>query len=148
MQTSAPLDLPRATRRYRFSMTALADVMFQLLVFFMLSSNVTPYAFLTVQSGGLQGGVVGAAPDRPDGLLTQAGTTAVWTLSPGGIVASGQQFPLERLDDLSQALALQHTQHLLLVIRPEVSVQMTVTVLEHLAAHGVSAVQIAGGGLP
>lgn len=92
MQTSAPLDLPRATRRYRFSMTALADVMFQLLVFFMLSSNVTPYAFLTVQSGGLQGGVVGAAPDRPDGLLTQAGTTAVWTLSPDGIVASGQHF--------------------------------------------------------
>ena len=61
MQVAQPLmrppglNLPRRERRVsRFSMTALADVLFQLLIFFMLSSNLSAYAMLPLRSGALQ----------------------------------------------------------------------------------------------
>ena len=55
------LSLPRRERRYRFSMTPLADVMFQLLVFFMLSANITPYSLIDIRTGGLSGGAPAGA---------------------------------------------------------------------------------------
>lgn len=127
-------------------MTPLADVMFQLLVFFMLSSNVMPYALLTVRSGGIE--TDGKEPD--DSTLhsapTAAATTAVWTLAADGITASGQRFGLDRLPDLAAALGAQQTRNLLLIIRPGVDIQTVVTVLEQLAARGITSVQIADGG--
>ena len=90
------LVLPRRNRRYRFSMTPLADVMFQLLIFFMLSANIAPYSMLDVRTGALSGGG-GTTPD-PDsetqlGRTTDIRSTAVWTLDETGtILASGQRF--------------------------------------------------------
>jgi len=46
-----PLLPPRSPARYRFVLTPLADAMFQLLIFFMLSSNLAPYSLLTIRSG-------------------------------------------------------------------------------------------------
>ena len=73
----------------------------------------------------------------------EASTTAVWTLNRDGIVASGQRFGLERLGLLANALALQKTRHVLIVLRPDVPVQSVATVLELLSAQGITSVQIA-----
>ena len=144
------LVLPRRNRRYRFSMTPLADVMFQLLIFFMLSANIAPYSMLDVRTGALSGGG-GTTPD-PDsetqpGRITDIRSTAVWTLDETGtILASGQRFDAARLPALADALLAQGTHDVLVVLRRDVAVQQLVTVLQTLAARGITSVQIAGGG--
>lgn len=145
------LVLPRRNRRYRFSMTPLADVMFQLLIFFMLSANIAPYSMLNVRTGALSGGG-GTSPD-PDsetqpGRTTDIRSTAVWTLDETGtILASGQRFEPARLAALADALTAQGTRDVLVVLRRDVAVQQLVTVLQTLAARGITSVQIASGGI-
>ncbi|CAM3062128.1 Biopolymer transport protein ExbD/TolR [Paracoccus aminovorans] len=141
------LDLPRRPRRRGvFSMTALADVLFQLLIFFMLSANLLSYSMLPLRSGAIRdtGGPGGTAAAPQAGItVTEARATAVWTLNPDGITASGQQFALPRAAALADALAAQGTRNVLIVLRPEVPVQDVVTVLEMLSARGIDSVQIA-----
>lgn len=144
--TRPGLALPRSPRRYRFSLTPLADMMFQLLVFFMLSANVAPYAMLTVQSGAVTGGTEAGASAAPAGRATPARSTAIWTLEPTRITAGGQRFDLARLPDLAEALRAQGTRNLLLILRPEVEMQVVVGVLDLLAGRGITAVQLADGG--
>ena len=145
------LVLPRRNRRYRFSMTPLADVMFQLLIFFMLSANIAPYSMLDVRTGALSGGG-GTTPD-PDsetqpGRTTDIRSTAVWTLDETGtILASGQRFDPARLAALADALTAQGTRDVLVVLKRDVAVQQLVTVLQTLAARGITSVQIASGGI-
>ncbi len=145
------LVLPRRNRRYRFSMTPLADVMFQLLIFFMLSANIAPSSMLAVRTGALSGGG-GTTPD-PDsetqpGRTTDIRSTAVWTLDETGtILASGQRFDPARLAALADALTAQGTRDVLVVLRRDVAVQQLVTVLQTLAARGITSVQIASGGI-
>lgn len=146
------LVLPRRERRYRFSMTPLADVMFQLLVFFMLSANIAPYSMLDIRTGALSGsGASGsdpAAQEADPGRTTDIRTTAVWTLgATGEITAGGQRFEAEKLSVLADALLAQGTTDVLVVLRRDVPVQQLVTVLQTLAARGITSVQVAGGGL-
>ncbi|WP_170167083.1 biopolymer transporter ExbD [Paracoccus methylarcula] len=127
-------------------MTPLADVLFQLLIFFMLSSNIVPYSMLTLRSGALEGGDAATEETETRALATDASATAVWTLHPDGLVAGGQRFALDRLPSLADALAVQGTRNVLIVIGSDVHVQQVTTVLETLAAHGIESVQIANGG--
>ncbi len=151
-QTRRGIVLPRRNRRYRFSMTPLADVMFQLLIFFMLSANIAPYSMLDMRTGMLSGG--GGSPDSvpqteaDPGRMADIRKTAVWTLDASGeIRASGQRFTPAQLPTLAQALMAQGTQNVLVVLRQDVPVQRLVTVLQTLAAQGITSVQIANGGV-
>ncbi|MDQ7774639.1 ExbD/TolR family protein [Paracoccus aminovorans] len=142
------LDLPRRPRRRGFfAMTALADVLFQLLIFFMVSASLVSYSLLPLRSGALRdsGGGAAAGEEAPQAgtTLTEARATAVWTLNPGGITASGQQFALPGVAALADALAAQGTRNVLIVLRPAVPVQDLVQVLEILSARGIDSVQIA-----
>lgn len=138
------LGLPRPERRGRISaMIALADVLFQLLIFFMLSANLMGYSMLLLQAGAIRDTGKGEAAPSPGTTVTEASATAVWTLRPDGIVASGQQFNIEHVSMLAEALAAQGTRNLLIVLQPQVPVQDVVTVLETLAARGIDSVQIA-----
>lgn len=123
-------------------MTALSDVLFQLLIFFMLSASMAAYSMLPMRSGAIRDG---AAPDASGGdeTVTAANATAIWTLNDDGIVASGQNFALAQLAALADALAAQGTRNVLLILRPDVPVQHVVTVLEILSSRGIDSVQIA-----
>ncbi len=143
------LELPRSTRRYRFSLVPLADTMFQLLVFFMLSSNMASYSLLTIRNGALAGGGPGAPaqPAEDDGQVRVSNpmATAVWSVNADSIVANGQRFALDRIPDLARALKLQDTPEVLLVSQRGATVQMLVSILEILADSGISAVRVADG---
>lgn len=141
---SVGLNLPRRNTRYRFSMVALADALFQLLIFFMLTSNVAPYAMLGLRSGALQGPAGSGTVDPLGVATTEAGVTAVWTLRPEGLVTAGQQFDLDAMPSLADALIAQGTDSVLVVVRPGVVVQQITTVMEALAARGITSVQLAG----
>lgn len=139
--------LPERRRRYGFSITAMADMMFQLLIFFMLSANLTPFAMLDVRTGSLGGAGAGAGetPATSPATVTDIRATAVWTLTPQGLTASGQRFGLDSVALLAEALAAQGTANVLVVLRPEVPVQDVITVLETLSVRGIGSVQIADG---
>lgn len=147
MTATTRLELPKRTPNYRFSFLPLADVMFQLLVFFMLSTNLTAYSILSLRTGTVAGD--GAAPPAtdatPDDTAAQPRITAIWTLNPDGVTARGQRFGPDRLPALADVTAAQGTQHVLIVVRPKVRVQDVVTVLELLSARGIASVQIADG---
>ncbi|WP_405402637.1 ExbD/TolR family protein [Paracoccus sp. Ld10] len=140
------LNLPQRKLRAGFSVTAMADMLFQLLIFFMLSANLTAFALLDIRSGALSGGSGGSDPLTETGRITDAASTAVWTISGDAVVASGQRFGLDRLDNLAAALADQGTANVLLVLRPDVPVHRVIAVLEALQARGITSVQIADGG--
>lgn len=143
------IELPRSTRQYRFSLVPLADTMFQLLIFFMLSANLTPYSLLTIRNGAL-GGTGGsenvAEQAKADVRVSNPMTTAVWSVSADSVVANGQRFPVDRIPDLATALKLQNTPEVLLVSQRGATVQMLVTILEILAQNGITAVRVADGG--
>ncbi|OCX61447.1 hypothetical protein BFP70_15625 [Thioclava sp. SK-1] len=144
------IELPRRTANYRFALTPLADAMFQLLIFFMLSSSLTPYSLLPLQSGGQ---VADGAPGQP-GLhpqppshSVQPGDTALWTLEAEAVIVGGQRFGFDALDDLTQALGQDGAvPKVVVIVRPSARVQDVSTVLARLRAADVSAVQLATGG--
>jgi biopolymer transport protein ExbD len=59
-------------RKYGFALTPLADAMFQLLIFFMLSSSLSPYSLIALTRGAPAGqsavlpGVADEAAPTPD----------------------------------------------------------------------------------
>lgn len=141
------IELARSSRRYRFSLTPLADTMFQLLVFFMLSANMAPYSLMTIRSGALSatggGGGNGGTAGGPETSDPMA--TAVWSVNADSIVANGQRFALDAIPTLAEALERQKTGDVLLVAQKGASVQMMVSILEILAANNITAVRVADG---
>ncbi len=134
----------RNPKRYRISLTPLADAMFNLLIFFMLSSNITPYSLLPLKGAAVlpgDGAGAGEGQAQPTGA-----DAAVWTVSKGEIIANGQLFTMDQAGDLTGILAQAGTQSIVLVIRPEAEVQDLTTVLEALSAGGISQVQLSGRG--
>lgn len=148
-RTQSRIELPRRQRRYGFALTPLADAMFQLLVFFMLSANLTPYSLLGIRAGTISGGSAkgesATGDQRIDAPDLAAGETAIWSVSRESIVASGQRFGFDALPRLAEAMRAAGTARVLLVARADAQVQGLVSVLEVLAAQGITDVQIAGG---
>ncbi|MFN3145142.1 MAG: ExbD/TolR family protein [Paracoccaceae bacterium] len=129
-------------------MTPLADAMFQLLIFFMLSSTLTPYSLLTLQTASL--------PDAADSASASQGPAAgstnapsevvIWRLERNGIRAAGQQIGFDQLGALADALgAADRPAHVLLIVLPDARVQDVSTALSHLRRANVDAVQVSAG---
>jgi biopolymer transport protein ExbD len=140
-------DVPQSKRRYRFALTPLADAMFQLLIFFMLSSSLTPYSLLTLSPGAGTQAASGETPsDAPPGAA--GAEAASWVIDSGSILAGGQRFSFDALPQLAGALSAVQTRNVLLISSPQAQVQDLVTVLEALSAAGITAVQIVAGVVP
>ncbi len=134
----------RSSRRYRISLTPLADAMFQLLIFFMLSSNITPYSLLPLKGGAkVPGSASGAGTEQ---TAANSPDAAIWTIENAQIKVAGQIFAIDRVADLTQALALAGTTSVVLIVRPEARVQDMTSVLEALSAGGIVQVKLANGG--
>ncbi|MGR3436064.1 MAG: hypothetical protein ACU0CO_14430 [Shimia sp.] len=75
--------LPKTRRRYRPSLTPLADAMFLLLVYFMFTTNLTPFSLLGLRaaSDDTLDEALDVTPRRDDGEA--ATVRAIWTLAPG-----------------------------------------------------------------
>lgn len=142
--TGKRIALPQRQRHYRFALTPLADAMFQLLVFFMLSANLTPYSLLGLRAGTVAGTVGAEGTSSTTGSeVTGAGDTVIWSVNRESVVASGQRFGFDALPRLAEAMQQAGTMRVLLVTRPDAQVQGLVSVLETLASHGITDVQIA-----
>ncbi|KIN75137.1 Biopolymer transport protein ExbD/TolR [Sulfitobacter noctilucae] len=145
------LNIPQRRTNYRFALTPLADAMFQLLIFFMLSAGLTPYSLLTFQSAP----ALASAPPSvagEDGVIPQVpalgpdGEVALWTIEADTVLVGGQRFGFDALDDLAEALgATGAPASVVLIVRPSAQVQDITTVLARLTAAEVASVQVSIG---
>jgi len=144
--------LPARKRRYRFALTPLADAMFQLLIFFMLSSSLTPYSLLTLRSAPSEDmaetlpedtGALTPDPNAtPDAPLASTGIT-VWRLLEGRMAINGQEFDLDQLPDLTKSLSQQELrEQLVLAITASARVQDLAETLAALDSASLAEVQI------
>ena len=143
---------PRGGRRASgFALTPLADVMTQLLIFFMLTSNLTPFSMLTVQTGvdtpppEEEQGPLSVPDQTPAAAVAAQPQAALWTVEVGAVVVAGQRFDFALLPPLAEALRAQGETQVVLTIQPDARIQDIVAVLEALNAVEIAAVQIARG---
>lgn len=134
----------RSGRKYQFVLTPLADAMFQLLIFFMLSSNLAPYSLLTLRSG-VDAQDAGGGSDPAD-VPPPPADAAIWTVEADQIIVGGQRFARENLPALAEALNDEGNASVVLILRDAALVQDLSSVLEALTASGINSVQIAAGG--
>lgn len=142
--------LPERPRRYRFALTPLADAMFQLLIFFMLSTSLTPYSLITLKTAA------GPAPDEEAAQSAGQGTDpsqppapeaqpdlVLWTVTEGFVRTAGQEFSVDQLGDLADAIGSAGVPgQVVLIITNAARVQDVAKALEALEGAEVDGVQI------
>ncbi|MBP0484982.1 ExbD/TolR family protein [Sagittula salina] len=146
--SQSKLKLPTRPRSYRFAMTPLADAMFQLLIFFMLTSSLTPYSLLTLQTPAEapQEDQAGLGPSPAPQAPSTPPDTAIWTLDAETIVVGGQDFTFDDLDALADALGTEAAPgNVVILIRDTARVQDVTTVLARLSGANVGSVRVAQG---
>jgi biopolymer transport protein ExbD len=138
--TSFQIRDPRPPRKPAFAMTPLADIMFQLLIFFMLSSSLAPYALIPL-----------AAPTAPASQDTatpqqQGGTSdiVIWHVAAGEVRARGESLPLASLPEVIKALKLDGLDEILLFTTASATTQDLATVIEAVRVGEVARVRLIG----
>lgn len=107
-------------RRRPISLTSLIDVIFLLLLFFMLSSTFTRFASVEVTGGSA---VASASAERPDVLIRLTGEA--WSINGIEIDADAAMTELLRLKEAGAKTAV-------LMVRGETNSQTLVTAIERV----------------
>lgn len=124
MATRAPF------RRRTLSLTSLIDVIFLLLLFFMLTTTFTRTAELPLMAGGSGTGTAQTAP-------------IFLRLAPEEVTVNGQGAPLDRLTDRITGLGQKDPQ-VLISLAPGVTAQRLADLLAHLRRQPGLRVQVLG----
>ncbi|MFQ6551446.1 ExbD/TolR family protein [Aestuariibius insulae] len=141
--------LPQSRRNYKFALTPLADAMFQLLIFFMLSSGLNPYSLLTVGSGAIGQAMLADTPGEIDpAAIIMPGSSAIWNVEQGAVRTGGERFDFAQLVELAEAAALTEASTIILIADEGAQVQDIATVLEALTVAGVGSIQLAHAAAP
>lgn len=133
-------------RRYGFALTPLADAMFQLLIFFMLSSSLSPYSLIALTGGAPAGqspveGQAEAAAPIPD----PAAKLVIWHLTHGRVRSGDQSVALSDLPSVIASLIAEDVSEVLIFPMRSATVQDIATVLEQLGSRGVTKVRLVSG---
>lgn len=140
--TAFPSLAPARPRRYGFALTPLADAMFQLLVFFMLSSSLAPYSLVPL-TGGTPPATTAAAAALPQ--QEAAADVTVWHLSRGRVRIGDDLLTLSDLSRLLPQLRANPDGAVLILPASSATVQDLARVSEVLALAGVRRVEIVAG---
>lgn len=146
--------LPERPRSYRVALTPLADAMFQLLIFFMLTTSLTPYSLVTLKTTPDEveesedeneaAGPEDENAERPAPDAVEDTGVTIWELGNGTATANGQVFDIDQLASLAEAIGSQDDPgEVIIVVGPEARVQDVATALEALDSAQVEAVQLA-----
>jgi biopolymer transport protein ExbD len=112
-----------------FMLIPLVDVIFLLLTFFMLSSNLAPYSALMLGSYQREGSA-SAEPEkaRPDEMQPDV----ILTVSAGEVTANGTTLALKDFLDEAKRLKESGAERVVVFVRPSATAQDIVSVLEAL----------------
>ncbi len=141
------ITLPVRPRSYRFAMTPLADAMFQLLIFFMLTSSLTPYSLLTVQSAQTPPETASSgASSTTQNTRVAPSDDEIWILEADKVVIRRQVFTFENLDTVIDALGADGSPAaVVLLVDESARVQDVTTVMARLAKAKVASVSLHQG---
>lgn len=131
---------PRPPKRQAFALTPLADVMFQLLIFFMLSSSLSPYALLPLVAPADPTAAPVSASAVPAGDVAPV----IWTVGRAEIRAGGSSFAPEALPDLLAELQRAGVAEILLFTTAQTTTQDVATVLEAIRVSGLARARLIG----
>lgn len=143
--------LPERPRRYRFALTPLADAMFQLLIFFMLSSSLAPYSLITIKSAApgtadSEESSGQGAGDGPAPASNAAGPT-LWTVGKDIVTTGGQTYRIDQMVELAEALGTQdNPANVVILVREDARIQDVATAMEALERAEITGVQITKDG--
>lgn len=132
---------PQRPRRIPFVLTPLIDVMFLLLIFFMLSSQLSPYSLLPI--GRVAGGQAAPSMPAPDAPVVADLSVRV---AAGAVIVAGETIALEAFPATIANLASQGIDGFLVIATRTASVQDIVSTLEALQAAGVARVTLMNTG--
>ncbi len=110
-------------RRRAISLTSLIDVIFLLLLFFMLSSTFTRFAEMEVSGGAASASAAGARPD----ILVSLGEEELWRVNGASLAGDDALAELGRLEASGAQTAV-------LLVRGDVSSQAMVGAIEQIRA--------------
>ncbi|MCL1629191.1 biopolymer transporter ExbD [Roseibaca sp. V10] len=142
----APLRLPvPAARRRGFALTPLADVMFQLLLFFMLTSSLAPYALLPLSAAGPSAGqTLRDTPTPPQSPAPPAEAQVIWHLERGEIRAGQVRIPLSALPEAVAALRRDAVSDLVVFVTRTAEARDLALLIENVQDSGIARVQLVG----
>ena len=127
------IDQPMVRRR-RLSLTSLIDVIFLLLLFFMLSSTFTRFAEVDIVAG--RGGQSMTADNLPD-VFIRLGKDGDWKVNGAALSDVDTMQEIARLQEAGAKTAV-------LLVRDEVTSQALIDALENLAKNTELAISVAG----
>lgn len=128
-----PVTLPAPEcRPRRFALTPLADVVFQLLIFFMLSSSLAPYTLIPLTASG--GGSTNVA-------RSEAGPET-WQLGAGTVRIERDSVPLSEVAPRIGAARAAGVEEIVVFAAAEARAQDVATLLAALRAAGMPSVRL------
>lgn len=133
------IQLQRGSKKsMRFMLMPLVDVIFLLLTFFMLSSNLSPYSALMLgdyrrEDGAAPTAQPASAARQPDVILT---------LSAGEVRANGTNLSLADFPAEAARLKEGGAESVVVFLRPSATAQDIVTVLETLKRAAFASVSV------
>lgn len=125
------IDAGAGTRRRPISVTSLIDVIFLLLLFFMLSSTFTKFSEVEIVGGRAGARAPGVAP----GILLRVNRD-VWTINGMPVGAEGAVAELKRLEQAGAVSAV-------LLVRDDMTSQALVSAVERIRRETSLTLQVA-----
>lgn len=132
---------PRGDRRAPFALTPLADVMFQLLIFFMLSTSLAPYSLITLAAPAAPSGQSPAPETAPGG---GTGSIVIWHVGRGELRAGSATIPIAALGQVIPALKEKGLEEILLFTTPPATTQDVASVIEAIRIAEVARLRLIG----
>lgn len=115
--------------------------MFQLLIFFMLSSSLAPYALIPL---GAPTAPDTRAVDRAESTGGGADTSIIWHVGAGEVRSGQNALPLNVLPQAVDALKAEGLKEILLFTTPLATTQDVATVMEIIQVNNVARVRLIG----
>lgn len=135
---------PRRARG--FALTPLADVMFQLLLFFMLTSALAPYALLPLgQPAGAVSESRGAPAAQPDSAAALAEAQAIWHLGAGSVRSGAVRIMLDQLPAALAELQADGITDLVVFVTRSARTSDLTSLVEAVGQAGIARLQLVGG---
>lgn len=131
-----------ARARRPFALTPLADVMFQLLIFFMLSSSLAPYALLPMGAPATADPGPAAEAAAGAGAATEQ---VVWHLGRGTVRAGDSRIALENLPSALTELRADQIVEIVVFVTDAAQAQDLADLIEPVRRAGFVRLQLIGG---
>lgn len=116
----------------------LVDVIFLLLTFFMLASNLAPYSALELGDYRREGG----SPATADAYPPEVQPDVILTVSAGEVRANGAVLPVADFLEEAKRLKERGAERVVVFVRPSATAQDIVSVLETLKRTAFASVSV------